>query len=333
MPDPTPRPQPPPQPARPRRFWLWAPYALVLIALIAWSGVWWAMRAQLQSSLTRNAAVLRAHGYDASWSGLDITGWPFRLDVTLTAPRIAEPSGWVLAAPRLVGEGLPYAPDHWIFVAPDGLALTRPGKGVLGVTGQAIRASIGGLGSPRPRLSFEGLKLVLTPAKGAAPAPFAAADRLELHLQPGPDDQAALLIRLDGASLTPASALARLAPRGAFGLVWDSRLSRLSALNGRSWPAALQAWAATGGVMSLVDIDITLGRVGLHGASGALTVGPDGRLRGAVPLTLGVGRNDAQGEGLSSLGALLLAGPVDLSFEGGRAALGPISLGRALKVG
>ena len=289
-----PEPSASPQPARPRRFWLWAPYVVVLAALIAWTVVWWAMSLRLQSELDAQAKNLRAHGYAASWTDLKVDGWPFRMDLTLTQPRFGEPSGWAVAAPMLKGETAPYAPDHWIFAAPQGLTLTRPGKGPLTVSGRAIRASVGGLGSPRPRFSFEALDLALSPAPGGQPAAFSSADRLELHLQPGPDDQAALLIRIEDAKLAPSANLARIAPT--LDLTWDSRLSHLSALHGKDWPAAVQAWTAAGGAMSVAAAKLSLGGLSLEGSGGTLTVGDDGRLRGVASLTV------AKGGGLNPLG-------------------------------
>ena len=328
-----PEPSPPPQPKRHGRFWLWAPYVVVLIALIAWSGVWLAMSLRLQGELNARARALKAQGYQASWSGMKVDGWPFRLDLTLTDPRFAEPSGWAAAAPLLKGEAEPYAPDHWIFAATQGLTLTRPGKGALTVAGRAIRASVSGLGSARPRLSFEGLDLMLSAAPGGQPAALSSADRLELHLQPGPDDQGALLIRVQGAKLDASANLARIAPT--LDLTWDSRLSHLSALRGAGWAPAVRAWTAAGGAMSVADARLKLGGLTLQGAGGSFTVGPDGRLQGSTPLTVG------QGGGLNlggirigglNIGGLSFSGAMPLTFEDGRARFGAFPIGAALKV-
>jgi hypothetical protein len=322
-----------PQPARPRRFWLWAPYVLVLAALIAWTGVWWTMNLRVRSQLNVRAAALRAHGYQASWTGLKIDGWPFRLDVTLTEPRLADPSGWGVAAPILKSEVLPYAPDHWILAATEGLTLTRPGKGPLAVSGRAIRASVSGLGGARPRFSFEALDLSLAPAPGGQPAAFSSADKLEAHLQPGPDDQAALLIRIEDARLERLAALARLAPT--LNLTWDARLSHLSALHGADWPSAVRAWTAAGGAMSVADAKIALGGLTLQGSGGVLTVGDDGRLSGAAPMSVGKGGGVSLGGihlGGISIGGLSFSGSMPLTFEGGRVAFGAFPLGPALKI-
>ena len=317
------------QPQTPRRFWLFAPYAAVLIALIAWTGVWFAEKITLEKALNARAAALTARGYASSFTLAGIDGWPFRLRVTLLAPRFGEPSGWSVSAPRIQAIAAAYDPGRWTLAAPDGLVLTRPGKGALNVSGRAIRASAGGMTSNAPRFSFEGLDLTLTPAPGGQPAAFSTASRVEAHLQPGPDDQAALLIRVEGAVLRPDSALGRLAPGRPFGLMWDSRLSHLSALRGQTWPLAVRAWVQGGGFMRLAQGRISLGDVVLQGAGGPLVADADGRLSGSLPLTLEGGETS----GLGGVASLVLHGPIPLRFEHGRASIGPLPLGPALKVG
>lgn len=321
------------QPKKPRRFWLWAPYVLLLIVVIVWSGVWLTMSWRVEATLKRQAAALRAQGYQASWSALKIDGWPFRVDLTLTRPILLEPSGWGVSAPILKGETTPYAADHWIFVADQGATLTRPGKGPLSIAGRALRASVGGFGGPRPRFSFEGLDLILSPAPGGQPAALSSASRLEAHLQPGPDDQAALLIRIEGGKLAPFANLARIAP--ALDLTWDARLSHLSALRGATWPLAVQAWTAAGGVMTVANAKIALGGLGLEGSGGTFTVGPDGRLSGTTPLTVGKGGGINIGGlhlGGLNIGGLSFRGSMPLTFQDGRASLGAFPIGAALKV-
>ena len=321
------------QSKRPSRFWLWAPYAVVAIALIAWSGVWWTENLKLRRALTDQAALWKRQGYAATWDGLKIDGWPFRLHLTLTGLKTSEPSGWGLAAPSLEAVSLPYAPDVWGMAAPQGLILTRPGKGVLNVSGQSIRASIGGVGTGQPRYSFEGLDLSLTPAPGAQGPAFSAADRLELHLQPGPGEQAALLIKLQNARLDPAANLARLSP--SLDLTWDARLSHRSALKGRDWPSAVRAWSAAGGTLTVANAALGLNNLALEGSGGPLSVGDDGRLRGVVGLgvTRGGGLNFGSLHlGGVNVGGLAFSGAMPLQFQDGRANLGAFPIGPAFKV-
>ena len=67
----------------------------------------------------------------------------------------------------------------------------------------------------------------------------------------------------------------------------------------------------------------------MQGAGGPLSVDPDGRLSGSLPLTLEGGK----ASGVGGIGTLEINGPVPLKFENGRATIGPIALGPALKVG
>jgi hypothetical protein len=324
-----PEPLSPAQPKRPRRFWLFAPYVAVLVALVAWTGVWFAEKITVEKVLAEQAAALTARGYPAAFTVGGIDGWPFRLHLTLLSPRFGDPTGWSVAAPRLEAMAAAYDPGRWTLAAPDGLVLTRPGKGPLNVSGRAIRASAGGLTSKTPRFSFEGLDLAMAAAPGGQPGAFTSAGRIEAHLQPGPDDQAALLIRVEGAALRPDSPLGRLGPGQAFGLMWDSRLSHLSALRGQSWSAAVQAWVRAGGFMRVAQGQISLGELVLKGAGGPLVADADGRLSGSLPLTLEGGQTARLGGAAS----LVFHGPIPLRFEGGRASIGPIPIGPALKVG
>jgi hypothetical protein len=324
MPDPSDPLQPP---RKHRRFWLFAPYVLALIVALVWSGVWWTEKLKVEHEITRQAAELTKQGYTARWQAMKVGGWPFRLHVALTAPEAGDSAGWRLTAPRILAQAMAWAPDIWVIAAPDGLELTRPGEGALAVSGKMIRASIGGLKkSERPRFSLEGDGLSLTAAQGARPAAFTAIDKLELHLQPGPNDQAALLVRIDGGTLRPDAGLAKLASGKPLQLVWDSRLTKLSAFKGSNWPGALQAWRNAGGQMTVVDAELGLGGQKLKGEGGPLAVDTDGRLSGQLALKV-------EGVGGALMRALGLGGPVPLSFKDGRAAIGPAPVGQALKIG
>ena len=314
---------------RPRRFWLFAPYVALLIVVLIWSAFWWLESGRVQRSILGQAKALQNQGYVAQWSSLKVDGYPFRLRVVMVGPKLADSAGWGLSATRLEAQAMAYAPDVWVLAAPAGLIVSRPGEGAMSVSGKAIRASLGGLGSAAPRFAFEGDALTLTPAQGAMAPSFAAIDKLELHLQPGPGDQAAFLINLDGGTLRPEAGLAKMAAGKPFSLVWDARLTRLSALRGSNWPGALQAWRNAGGSLTVADAQLGVGGLTLKGQGGPLSVDPDGRLKGELPLKLDAG----QGANTSLLTALGLLGPVPLRFQDSRASIGPIPVGAALKIG
>jgi hypothetical protein len=323
MPDPSDSLQPP---KTHKRFWLFAPYVAVLVAFLAWTGVWWVESLRLEHALTKQAAALTQQGYTARCSSLKIDGWPFRLRITLTAPQAGDSAGWGLTAPRLVAQAMAYAPNTWVVAAPDGLTLTRPGKGAVNVSGTLIRASAAALNTDQPRFAFEGDHLIVVPAQGATPAAFSAIGKLDLDVQPGPDDQAALMVRVTEGQLRPDAGLAKLAAGKAFGLVWDARLTKRSAFKGSNWPGALQAWRNAGGSMTLANAEIGLNGQKLKGQGGPLTVDTDGRLTGQIGLKV-------DGVGQSLMSALGLLGPVPLVFKDGRASIGPAPVGAALKIG
>ena len=316
-----------PQPQKkPKRFWLFAPYGALLIAVLAWTAVWWVEKLRVEHAVARQAVALEQQGYTAHWASVKVDGWPFRLRVTLTAPQAGDSAGWGLTAPRLMAQAMAWAPNTWVLAAPEGLTVTRPGKGALNVSGQMIRASVGAANTAQPRFSFEGDHLIVAPAQGASPAAFSAIGKLELHLQPGPDDQAAFLLRIDEGQLLPQTGLAKLASGKAFGLVWDSRLTRLSAFKGSNWPGALQAWRNAGGSMTVANAELRLAGQKLEGQGGPLAVDTDGRLSGQINLKV-------DGVGQSLMSALGLLGPVPLIFKDGRASIGPAPVGAALKIG
>jgi hypothetical protein len=294
---------------RPRRLWLFLPYIAVAILAVVGAAGWLNEKIVLEHRLQTQAAALRAQGYAVAWSGERVDGFPFRLDLTLDNPRIADRTGWALALPQLKGEAYAYLPGSWVFVAPQGFTLSQPGKGDLKITGQAIRASAAGVGQAGPpRLSFQGVKLTFTPAPGAAPPMVAAADLMELHLQPGPDDQAAFLFKLQGGR----------SPTGVGGdanITWDSRLTRFSQIAGSDWPSAVRHWSASGGVMTVAHADMDLGGLKLSAKTTPLTVGPDGRLQGVLPVTLAGGKSQST-----------------LNFQNDLTTLGPLVIGPAPRV-
>ena len=299
-----------------RRLWMLWPWIGVIALAIVGSVGWLKEKGDLEARLTHSADDLRAKGYTVSWAGEHVSGYPFRLDLTLDQPRIADKTGWALALPQLKGEAEAYDIRHWVFNAPQGFTLTRPDKGPLTITGQAVRASVSGLGTAAPRLSFQVQKAGFAVAPGAAPLPIASADNLEMHLQPGPDDQAAFLFKIDGGR-SPTGGQSTLQ------ILWDSRLSRLSQITGADWPSAIRNWIAAGGVMSVDQAKIDLGDMTLQAKPTPLTVGQDGHLQGALPVQIGSG---------GKLGGLFGGHGATLNFQNGLTTLGPLVLGPAPRV-
>ena len=341
-----------PDPDAPRkplsRFWLFAPYVVLLIAIVGWSLAWVWIRAEVAGRMDAAAARLRGEGYTIEWSRRTISGYPFRVEMVLDGLHLGERSGWALAAPQIRAETYAYRLGQWVGYAPSGLVLTRPASGAVTIGGQALRASYAASGDNAPRVAIEALKPVFTPGRDAKPFMINAAQHLDIHLWQAGDDQAEFLLRIDGATAPASGLLSKLAQAKPMDIAWEAKLSHASTLHGRDWPAAVQAWGAAGGSLQVEHGFLHAGVTALNLRPGKLDVGWDGRLRGTIGLDLGQAPNLIHALALASAidpgaadSALTVAqarsggGTVtqaDLTFMAGAAAFGPVAVGPSPKV-
>ncbi|WP_269716586.1 DUF2125 domain-containing protein [Caulobacter sp. NIBR2454] len=314
LPDPIP-------PRKPRRFWLIAPYVVLLVAVAIWSVVWAWLRGETERRVDAETARLRAVGYDVAWQNRKISGYPFRLNVEFDNLRITEPSGWGLSAPVLKGEAEVFNLRHWVGTAPQGAMLTRPLGGPVTITGEALRASIAGPEGAPPRISIEGVGLSFAPGTGAEEYPLRSASRLEMHLRPGPDDQAAFMLKVEGARVQfEDQVLDRVARDEPALLLVDVVFSKFSAMRGHGWRDTVQRWTAAGGQVSVRRAEISTKDGGLNSQSGQLSVSPDGRLTGRIDAALG-----AQGATGGLIGSTF-------KFENGETRLSGQTMGGAPRI-
>ncbi|HEX5377886.1 MAG TPA: DUF2125 domain-containing protein [Phenylobacterium sp.] len=340
---------PDPEPARkPRRFWLYAPFVLLLLAATGWTAGWWYLSREAVKQMDAAAERYRAAGYEIAWGKRVVGGYPFRLDVTLTDAQVRDPSGWALASPRLEAEAFVHSLGHWVFATPEGLTFVRPLGGPVEVKAKTLHASLHDLDKRPPSFSFEGVKLSFTPGPGAEPFALGAAEHVELHLRPGPDDQGAVLLKLDGGQAQLSGLLARMAGGKPVSLVWDSLLTKMSGFSGDTWSDAARAWAQNGGTIQVRQAGLTAGDALIGARAGTLGVDADGRLTGALDVTLhqapqALNAMAAQGtippETAMAAAAVAAArqdsndaAHLSLTFQAGRTTLGPVSVAPAPKV-
>src|SRR4051794_28063730 len=110
-----------PDPSAPRKFrrlGLWLPFAVLGLLVVGWSAVWVWAKGQAESRLDGAVQALGQAGYQLSWKDRAVGGYPFRMDVTLTEPRVRAPGGWALEAPRIEAEAFLHAPGNWLIAAP-----------------------------------------------------------------------------------------------------------------------------------------------------------------------------------------------------------------------
>jgi len=325
---------------KPRRRGLWAPFVILAIVAVGWSIGWLWLRGQAEQRMDAAALSLKSRGYDLSWEARNFSGYPFRMDIKLTNARVAEPSGWALRAPELKGEAAAYNIGHWVIVAPRGVIMTRPINGNVEITGQALRASFAGFNRYPPRISVEGANLAFTPMAGAAPFPLLSTAGLQLHVRPGPDDQGAIFFEAKGAKARFTGLMGRIAADRTADLIWDSKISKISALRGDSWADAVDDWSDAGGSLTVQHGKLNAGEAMLDAKSGALTVDNDGRLQGALDVT--VRELPSPGQALQSPEAAAAAVAqalgqdptlsATLRFENGRTRLGLFDTGPAPRV-
>lgn len=319
-------------PRQPSRKAIYLPFLLLLIAGVIWTGVWFWMRAELRERMDAGAAELRAAGYTVSWQDRTFGGYPFRLDVNMTGFRLGEPSGWAVEAPSIRSEAFVYAMNHWVAVAPEGVVLHRPIGGPLTIKGEALRASLQGLDRSPARVAIEGANLTFTPGDGAQPFLLRSAERLNLHLRPGPQDQGAVLFRVTGAQANLPGLLARVADDRPVEMNIELILSHMSALNGRDWRTMVQRWSSAGGTATVRAASLTVGDAVLAANGGGLSVGADGRVEGGLTVDLA-----KAGEALSDMSGGLLPptfsfGGAALTFDRGETKLGPLPIAPAPRV-
>lgn len=318
-----------PAPRKHSRWGLYIPFLLLIVVVIAWSAGWFWLRDQAVQRMDAGATALRQAGYTLTWRGRTISGYPFRLDADYTNFRIAEPSGWGLAAPNLRTEAYIYALGHWVAYAPNGVVLERPIGGPLAIDGSALRASVSDLEQDIPHVAIEGANLTFTPAPGAQAFVLQSADHLDLHLRPGPDDQGAVLLKVDGAKAQLPGLMARIAADKPVDIDLEVILSKMSAFEGPNWRGMARNWIAAGGTAQVRNAALTAGGAELAAHGDGLTAGPDGRVQGKLDVDLrkaGPVLSDMSGGAIPPEANF---GGATLTFRNGQTTLGPMRIAPA----
>ena len=342
-----------PDPAPPRklsRLGLYIPFGLLLVFIVAISVAWILARGEAVKRIDAGAEILRRAGYEVVWKTRHVSGYPFRLNISLEEPRISDRSGWALEAPRLEGQAFMHAPTTWMIAAPEGLTFVRPRAGPVRVSGKLLRASLSHLTDRPPNLSFEGVNLTFQAAAGAQPFGLSAAERVEIHLRKAPKevgDEAGAWLMVKNGKAQASGLLGRVAGNKPISIEWDGRLSKISAFRGTDWVSAVRNWVAAGGQMSVKRGGLTAGDAVIGVNSGTLRVSSDGHLSGVLDVSLrqagralgvmgssGVIAQD-RADAAAAVTAARETGNVaqaTLNFEAGQTTLGPVAIAPAPRV-
>lgn len=351
---------------RHRRWGLYAPFIVVLVALAAWS-VWWLyLTRQIDSRLETKAQSLRQAGWEVRYAGKSIAGWPFRTRLGLTQLELKAPSGHALDFPVLNAEANAYQPTKWVLVAPEGLMLTRAGKGQVAVRGDVIRMSASGIDQVWPNLALEMVNPVFTTQIQAEPFPIARAARVEFYVRPhleaatapieSPGDAIDVMFRLIDGQGRADGPVEGFAQDGKLTTQLEATLDKAGLLKrGGTAAGVFAAWARAGGAFQDVRGDLQAGESRATLSSPVLGADSNGRLTGVLTLQaqrplpalagLTASRQGAVNR-IGAAGAVAAAGaaqatgqatgqaqtPLTLVFRDGRTWLGPFPLAPAPKL-
>ncbi len=270
-------------------------FAALGLGAAGYSAYWWILSDQLRAGAARQIAAWHAQGIHVEPTGLNITGYPYRLSaatdvLTVAAPNIARP--WQWRGQRVDVVAQPWNLKRWIGRV-RGPSTLHIGSGDtrtdLDIQPQRALASLRLDGTRQVReLAVDiGDATIANPAHGATYRLGRAQLHARLVTSPGGDggDNGTIaeipiqtVIRLDNLALPPALAGALGADIAA---VTADLLLTGPAPNALSAPA-LRAWRGAGGQLQVRQADILWGKVDAR-ARGILSL--DEGLRPAGELT------------------------------------------------
>ncbi|MFA4893237.1 DUF2125 domain-containing protein [Brevundimonas sp.] len=333
---------------------LLTPFLIAGVLLAAWTGWWFYLTTQIETRLDARVAALRQDGWTISYASRTTTGWPFRARVSIPHAEIMAPSGHGVAAPELVAETNAYNPDRWVVIAPDGLTLTRAGKGKVGIAGDGLRLSVSHLRERFPDLRVEMIRPTFTTHRDAEPFPIASAERILLNVRPHLTDGRAATDEMDvafelvDARGRPGGPVEGATRQGRLTARIEGTVLNASRLGGMDSAGVFAAWTASGGRFTAIKGELQAGESRARIESQTLSADGDGRLQGEValraerPMAAISGLAGSRTGAVNRLGAAGAAAAtaasgdrgVDLviQFRDGRTWLGPFALAPAPKL-
>jgi hypothetical protein len=343
-----------PSPTRHPRRGLVAPFIIVGLLLAAWTGWWFFLVRQVETQFDVQMERLRQDGWTITHATPSTTGWPFRARVSIPHASFLAPSGHGVAAPELIAEANAYNPDRWVVIAPDGLTLTRPDKGKVGIAGDGLRLSVSHLRARFPDLRVELIRPTFTAHRDAEPFPIASAERVLLNVRPhltggsATTDAMDVAFELADARGRPGGPVEGATRQGRLTARLEGTVQSASRLAGIDSAGVFSAWTAAGGRFTDIRGELAAGDSRARIESDGLSADADGRLQGQVALRaerpmaaiagLAGSRSGAVNRA-GAAGAAMAAGAegeegVDLviQFRDGRTWLGPFALAPAPKL-
>lgn len=243
------------------RFWLFAPFVVVGLVIVAWAAAWFVIRdraaTEIDAALAREAAAGRV------WTCADrtIRGFPFRIEVSCASLALARADGVTLTVGPTTAVAQVYQPRH-VIVESRGPLRASDGAITIDGTWSLLEASVRGIGRGSEQVAIVAENAQVR-AGGALPQPLeVSGERFEAYLRPSPQAPGGrpgvdLLLRASNAKapaldpLTGNDAPARLEVQ--------ARATDVRGLPGGSFADTLDAWRDAGGAVDLALIDVLKG--------------------------------------------------------------------------
>jgi hypothetical protein len=291
----------PPEAGRaPSRWRIFGPTLVLMVGVAVYSAYWYVVAGKVRTAIEDFAAT-PADNIVTSWSGLSISGYPYRIEAGFDAPSIRAPlapEAWEWSAGRLSADFLPYNLRH-VVLKIDGEQLLKyrdvsgavPRSHVLRANAEGTWASYVDLpGAPFGRLAID-IDNVVAIRDGDRKAGRFAAKRLQLHTQPAetgapPSPTAAsydVAIQADEVTAAPGDATRVLGDRIDL-VAAQARVGNMPKSPRASLVEIGRQWLAEGGTLAVSDLAIKWGPLDLW-AEGQLTLDarhrPEGRFDAA----------------------------------------------------
>jgi len=252
------------------RFWLYAPFTLLLLVAIAWSVAWFVIRNRAEVALDAWLAAEAQGGREWTCADRTIAGYPFRIEIVCDTLDLKQ--GAVSASfGRTEAVAQVYQP-RLVIVEADGPLRVTDGQATVEGRWDLLQASIHGSQTGLRRLSIAATGPAFTVAGLMAEPLAASGQRLELHLRPNPSRESE---RAYDAALSVKQASLPLLDRLIGGteltdLDADVTVTEATGFQGRPLAEELERWRKAGGALDILM---------LSGAKGPRRVEAKGQLK------------------------------------------------------
>ncbi len=255
-----------------RRLWLYAPFMIAGVILLAYYFLWRAGAAEMKKGVEAWIADQRAMGLDISYGAIRPDGFPFFLRMRIDEPDITQPDAWRWRTEMLTLDALPYDLNRLIFSTRNVQTIWIKGNGEWKLTADDFRTSIA---------SDDARGWVFAATIGGARAlrtedgNTVSLENLVLDLAPDATEPATLTLNLAAAGLFTES--------GEKALEFDSLQTMLAVTQtpAFSMPDPAIAWRHAGGEVRIIGFLAQIGDARLS-VTGALHLDQDNRPEGRL---------------------------------------------------